>query len=216
MGDSMTKVEAIERVMNDYGGIATLNIIYSDIEKYYPNAKASAEWQAGIRGVLYRDINKRFKKLDTATYATVDYEVKNLLPEKNVCDFAATEMEVLSRVRIYQNKYRKSLLKVLKQCPITGIMDKRLLVASHIKPWCLSSNEERLDVFNGFILSPLYDKLFDQGLITFTPEKMIRYSSTLSEKTLSIIKVQDDYCENLPVANREKYLAFHNEKIFIE
>lgn len=215
-GDGMTKVDAIEKVMNDYGGIATLNIIYSDIEKYYPGAKASAEWQAGIRGVLYRDINKRFIKLDTATYATVGYDVKNLLPEKNVCDVSATEMEVLSRVRIYQNKYRKSLLKVLKQCPITGITDKRLLVASHIKPWCLSSNEERLDIFNGFILSPLYDKLFDQGLITFTPEKRILYSSTLSAKTLSIIKVKDDYCENLPVANREKYLAFHHEKIFIE
>lgn len=212
----MTKVEAIERVMRDYGGIATLNIIYSDIEKYYPGAKASAEWQSGIRGVLYREINKRFKKIDTAIYAAIDYDVNNLLTTNSVRDVAATEAEVLSRVRIYQNKYRENLLRLLKKCPITGIMDKRLLVASHIKPWCLSSDEERLDVFNGFILSPLYDKLFDQGLITFTPEKKVLYSSTLSEKTLSIIRVENDYCEDLPVADREKYIAFHNEKIFIE
>lgn len=212
----MTKVEAIERVMRDYGGVATLNIIYSDIEKYYPDAKAFDEWQAGIRGVLYRDIDKRFKKIDTAMYSVIDYDVKKLLPEDSECDVAATETEVLSRVRIYQNKYRKALLGLLKKCPITGISDKRLLVASHIKPWCLSSNEERLDVFNGFILSPLYDKLFDQGLITFTPEKKILYSSTLSEETLSIIKVENDYCEDIPVANREKYIAFHNEKVFIE
>lgn len=212
----MTKVEAIERVLRDYGGIATLNIIYSDIEKYYPDAKASTEWQAGIRGVLYRDINKRFKKIDTAIYSVIDYDVKKLLPMNSACDVEATEIEVLSRVRIYQNKYRKDLLSLLKKCPITGITDKRLLVASHIKPWCLSSDEERLDVFNGFILSPLYDRLFDQGLITFTHEKKILYSSTLSEKTLSIIKVENDYCEDLPVANREKYLSFHNEKIFVE
>ncbi len=212
----MTKSEAIERVMRDYGGIATLNIIYSDIGKYYPDFKSSIEWQAGIRGVLYRDINKRFKKIDIAVYATIDYDVRNLLPINCGYDVAVTEMEILSKVRICQNKYRKNLLHLLKKCPITGIMDKRLLVASHIKPWCLSSAEERLDVFNGFILSPLYDKLFDQGLITFTTEKRVLYSSTLSERTLSIIRAENDYCENLPVANREKYLAFHNEKIFIE
>ena len=212
----MTKAEAIERVMMDYGGIATLNVIYADINKYYPNAKVSSEWEAGIRGVLYRDVGKRFKKIDTAIYALNDYNIHNLLPDSAVKDIDTTERDVLSKVRLYQNKYRENLLKHLKKCPFTGITDKRLLIASHIKPWCLSNNQERLDIYNGFILSPLYDRLFDQGLITFTPEKKILYSSSLSNKTLSIIKIENDYCENLPVTNREEYLAFHNEKIFIK
>ena len=76
----MTKVEAIERVMLDYGGIATLNVIYSEIEKYYPNAKASKEWEAGIRGVLYRDLGKRFKKIDTSVYALVNYDLDIDIP----------------------------------------------------------------------------------------------------------------------------------------
>lgn len=213
----MTKVEAIERVMLDYGGIATLNVIYSEIEKYYPNAKASKEWKAGIRGVLYRDLGKRFKKIDTSVYALVNYDLDNLIP--NATDdkkIATTEKEVIAQVRLYQSKYREQLLKHLKQCPFTGITDKRLLVASHIKPWCLSSSEEKLDIYNGFILSPLYDRLFDQGLITFTSDKHIIYSSTLSAKTLAIIRIDNDYCENLPAAHREKYLQFHNEKIFIK
>lgn len=212
----MTKVDAIEKVMLDYGGIATLNVIYTDIEKYYPNAKASEEWQAGIRGVLYRDLGKRFKKIDTSIYALIDYNIEKLLPDSFEKEITVTEKEVLSKVRIYQNKYRDNLLKHLKECPITGISDKRLLIASHIKPWCLSTNEEKLDIYNGFILSPLYDKLFDQGLITFTTDKKIIYSSTLSDKTLAIIRVDNDYCENLPVTHREKYLTFHNEKVFIE
>ena len=54
----MTKVEAIKRVLEDNGGIATWEIIYNEIEKYYPEAKVSTEWQAGIRGVLYREIQK--------------------------------------------------------------------------------------------------------------------------------------------------------------
>lgn len=61
----MTKVEAIEHVMKDNGGVATLDIIYNNICKYYPTAKDSKEWEAGIRGVLYREIrnNRTFKKL---------------------------------------------------------------------------------------------------------------------------------------------------------
>ena len=59
----MTKSDAIEKIMKDYTGIVTLQIIYNNIEKYYPNAKKSDTWQAGIRGVLYRDIGKRFRKI---------------------------------------------------------------------------------------------------------------------------------------------------------
>lgn len=63
----MTKVEAIAKVMEDNGGTASLDIIYRNICKYYPDAKSSKEWEAGIRGVLYREIrnNRRFKKIDS-------------------------------------------------------------------------------------------------------------------------------------------------------
>ena len=61
----MTKVDAIKRVMQDNGGTATWDIIYDNIEKYYPSAKASREWKAGIRGVLYRELKaqRNFKKI---------------------------------------------------------------------------------------------------------------------------------------------------------
>lgn len=72
----MTKVEAIERVMKDNGGVATLDIIYNNICKYYPSAKDSREWEAGIRGVLYREIRngRRFKKVGLSIYALSDYQ----------------------------------------------------------------------------------------------------------------------------------------------
>lgn len=72
----MTKVEAIEKVMIDNGGAANLDIIYNNICKYYPTAKDSKEWEAGIRGVLYREIrnNKRFKKIGLSIYAISDYQ----------------------------------------------------------------------------------------------------------------------------------------------
>ena len=54
MGQKMTKVEAIERVLKQNGGSANLSTIYNKIQKFYPKAKENKEWEAGIRGVLYR------------------------------------------------------------------------------------------------------------------------------------------------------------------
>lgn len=72
----MTKVDAIERVMIDNGGSASLQVIYDNIEKYYPSAKVSKEWAAGIRGVLYRELTHgtRFKKIGLSIYAVSDYQ----------------------------------------------------------------------------------------------------------------------------------------------
>lgn len=71
----MTKAEAIVKVMEDNGGTASWDIIYDNIEKYYPRAKDSKDWEAGIRGVLYRDIrnHKRFKKIGLSIFALSDY-----------------------------------------------------------------------------------------------------------------------------------------------
>ena len=71
----MTKIEAIIQVIKDNGGAATLSDIYDNIEKYYPQAKKSREWEAGIRGVLYRDIqnNGSIKKIGLSIYALKDY-----------------------------------------------------------------------------------------------------------------------------------------------
>jgi len=72
----MTKIEAIQKVMEDNNGTASLEVIYQYIEKYYPNAKLSKDWQAGIRGVLYREIinNQKFKKIGLSIYALKNYQ----------------------------------------------------------------------------------------------------------------------------------------------
>lgn len=72
----MTKVEAIKKVIEDNSGVVTLSNIYDQIEKYYPNIKQSKEWEAGIRGVLYREIKnkKTFKRVGLSLYALQDYK----------------------------------------------------------------------------------------------------------------------------------------------
>ncbi len=74
----MTKVEAIKKLLEDNKGIASWKMIYNNIDKYYPTAKKSSEWKAGIRGVLYREIrnNKSFKKIGLGLFALREYEAE--------------------------------------------------------------------------------------------------------------------------------------------
>jgi len=72
----MTKVEAIKKVLEDNNGIATWQIIYDQIENYYPAAKKSKSWQEGIRGVLYREIKngKNFKQVGLGLFALLNFK----------------------------------------------------------------------------------------------------------------------------------------------
>ncbi len=92
-----------------------------------------------------------------------------------------TERSYIRNSRIGQGQFRKDLIKKFRStCPVTGIGDERLLVASHIKPWTLSTNTERLDDHNGILLSALADRLFDKGLVTFSDDGKVLISPSLS------------------------------------
>ena len=211
----LTKVQAIKKVMEDNDGIATWEIIYNEIEKYYPAAKAAAEWQAGIRGVLYREIknHQNFKKIDDSTYSLADYdESKLVLSPKDI----VTTKDILTAIRIGQNEFRNKLLSSLKKCPVTNIDDPRILTASHIKPWTMANNKERLDIFNGFIFSPTIDKLFDRGIITFTDDKLLIVSRTFSIKNAERLGLRSNqFIPDLPIRGRQNYLDYHRTKIFL-
>lgn len=70
------------------------------------------------------------------------------------------------------------------QCAVTGIKTKELLVASHIVPWS-EDKDNRLNPRNGICLSPLIDKAFDKGFISFTDDlKLIVSDSAKTDAAL--------------------------------
>lgn len=92
-----------------------------------------------------------------------------------------TERQGLVISRVGQGAYRKSILFRWKyKCAVTSYSKKEILIASHIVPWKDSTNDERLDVNNGILLSPTYDALFDQKLISFENNGRIILSESLS------------------------------------
>ena len=214
----MTKVEAIIKVMQDNKGIANWKILYNELEKYYPDIKKSNEWKAWVRWVLYREIKnwKNFKKIEEWIFALLGYDENKLLLYEEDKDII-TEKRSFIKTRIKQNELRKKVLKDLKFCPFTKINDNKLLIASHIKPWAFSDNKERLDLKNVFVFSPLFDKLFDRGLISFWNNKSLLISKWLSSYNRDKIGISEwEIIDLLPIKWREDYLIFHREKVFLD
>jgi len=125
------------------------------------------------------------------------------------------ETKVLSRARKGQGKYRDDLLNMCPYCPITMVSDERILIASHIKPWAYSNDEEKIDPFNGYMFTPTFDYLFDRGFLTFTDDKRTKLSPFLSKMTYSKLNISDNKIfHHLPIEGREDYMDYHRTEIF--
>lgn len=122
----------------------------------------------------------------------------------------------IRKAREGQGKYREQLLEQCRYCPFTMIADERLLIASHIKPWAASNEIEKTDPYNGYMLSPLYDKLFDRGFITFTENRHVILSEFISPFTWKQINLKNDtFIKSLPMDDKRiKYLEFHHQSVF--
>ncbi|HHQ4534960.1 HNH endonuclease [Aeromonas veronii] len=105
--------------------------------------------------------------------------------------------------------------KVEPACRVTGVSNKVLLIASHIKPWCKCDNIERLDGNNGLLLSPHIDKLFDRGWITFTDAGDLLCADPSIERALQQWGVELPINVGCFDPKQVIYLTYHREVIFM-
>jgi len=126
--------------------------------------------------------------------------------------FSETEKQALARGG--QGLLRNRVRAFEPQCRVTGVSSDRLLIASHIKPWKGSTNDERLDGNNGLFLSPHIDKLFDSGLISFSQRGEVYVSPDLDSEVLAKWKI--DPTNNVgPFSPDQTYfLRYHREMVF--
>ena len=127
-----------------------------------------------------------------------------------------TERSAIVKSRIGQGLFRKELIKKYNSsCVITGINEKKLLIASHVKPWAVCSNAERLSAENGLLLSPTFDKLFDCGLISFADSGRILISSQLSADVVSKLHISETDTFDLKASQELKQnLEYHRDVVF--
>lgn len=131
---------------------------------------------------------------------------------RNDTDIDSTERHEIIKARRGQGRFRRNLEGIEVGCRITGVSDRRLLRASHIKPWRLcDSNHERLDGHNGLLLTPTFDLLFDHGYLSFFDDGHCLLSPKLPHEQLSLIGLDP---RSLPPKkplskDQQAYMQFH-------
>lgn len=124
-----------------------------------------------------------------------------------------TQKSQIILARVGQGAFRKKLIKHWRECSATGCLQIDILKASHIKPWSKSSNSERLDVYNGLLLNPNLDALFDKGYVTFDDEGKILISPYVSDNDRMLLSCSSELRVNLQPQHL-KYLAWHRKHLF--
>lgn len=148
---------------------------------------------------------------------TADDQATELLSElDNLKMFPETERQSLVLSRLGQGEFRAQLVSYWKGCAVTGTNCIPLLKASHIKPWRNSNNDERLDVFNGLLLSPNIDTAFDTGYITFDFQGKIVLSKAITGAPAFQLHINARLRINQKLLRpeHEMYLKFHRREVF--
>lgn len=99
---------------------------------------------------------------------------------------AETSSAVTVKIRRGQAFFRKSVLASYDgTCCMSGLKVRRLLVASHIKPW-RTDTANRLNPRNGLCLSALHDRAYDLGFLSVRPDHTIAVSTELRVDTSAL------------------------------
>jgi hypothetical protein len=164
-------------------------------------------------GLLLLDLLRRDNlevpdRIAESSVALEDNSIETKIREGNL---SKTEKEQLIKARLGQGVFRLRLEGIESRCRLTGVSDKRLLVASHIKPWRYSSNPERLDGYNGLLLSPHVDKLFDRGWISFSDQGKILCAKQDIKKVMLRWNLNPEMDVGSFKSEQRAYLAYHRQ-----
>lgn len=203
--------------------ILSLEEIYDFILKKYPyiigegkQYRDRSSFTAGVRGFIERKSSDSdvYQGKEDLFYSVLGkgkglWGLRKFKSKIKDIEILSNEREILSKIRLTQSKFRNELLKTFQhQCPITNINIPSLLIASHIKPWNISDDSEKIDVNNGILLSVHMDAMFDKGLIGFTPRGEIVYSNNEIKNLVS------NNFKNLNDCIDERYLNEERKEFF--
>jgi hypothetical protein len=126
-----------------------------------------------------------------------------------------TERTALVQARRGQGVFRDNVRSIERACRVTKVERLEHLIASHVRPWRDSSNEQRLDGENGLLLTPTVDHLFDKGFISFEDNGRVIVSPVADPSSLRRMGVDPDGSMNVgSFSERQRlYLEFHRDNV---
>jgi hypothetical protein len=123
---------------------------------------------------------------------------------------------VVAKTRgIAQRLFRGNLLRLWRgSCAVTRVQEPRVLRSSHIKPWVKSNVREKVDHFNGLLLIPNLDALFNEGLISFRDNGRIMISAQWQPTDQRRMHITPDLQLCALHSQSRPYLEFHRDAVF--
>lgn len=182
----------------------------------------------GLQGVYLTEISQEFGQLlillSQAEIGKIEHDLAPLFDDESEYEINL-EIEArklqgdLQKIQITKSRRGQGIFKanvrlIEKHCRVTGVTNIKHLRASHIKPWAVSNNVEKLDGFNGLLLSPHVDHLFDRGFISFHNSGDLLISSELNPKILDQWAIQSNRNVGTFLSEQREYLEYHRDVIF--
>ena len=152
------------------------------------------------------------RELAPVSDAESDYEIELEIQARHL--EGDPEKIQLTKSRRGQGIFKANVRLIEDHCRVTGVTSIKHLRASHIKPWSVSSKEEKLDGFNGLLLSPHVDHLFDRGFISFKNSGDLMVSKELNPIVLEKWAIVDSSNVGMFKASQANYLEFHRDVVF--
>lgn len=155
--------------------------------------------------------SKNIKKLlENVKKINNDIKEVNNLPNLN-----KEEKTTLIKQRLNQGYFRKSLISEFQSTdPIKKVDDQSLLIASHIVDYKDCKEElDRANPYNGLLLSPDVDKLFDKKYISFDKNGKILIIDKKHESNIRKMGIKNNHSldKNYLTKYRVEYLIKRNK-----
>ena len=129
-------------------------------------------------------------------------------------DLAPAEKRQLVSARAGQGRFRAAVERLETACRVTGVLDRRHLRATHIKPWHACDDPERLDGANGLLLAPHIEHLFSRGHISFADNGELLISEHLNRFVKKAWGLERARSAQPFRPEQRAYLRFHRHEVF--
>lgn len=189
-----------------------------ELRRAYPAAvstddELAVKGEAGLASLLRRasSLSRALPNQAVTSYQQAVVEELSALSS----DLKGTEVERIVRQRVGQQKFREAMLDYWGgACAVTGVNIQAILRASHAKPWAeCASDAERLDVYNGFLLSANLDALFDRFLVSFDDYGRFLISPALAGFDMGSLGILPSMKLRWISEQHKPYLAIHRVRL---
>lgn len=198
---------------NQFTTIYSKKILTHEQLSSNPIEQLKQQIEASLEDFIKCDLNQLCDGLKSQQQIDLENQLLEMITNDVFNGIEETEKLTYIKTRIGHSKLKEILVKKDRRCKVCGLSDERFLIASHIKPWSKSNNQERLDLNNVLLLCPHHDSAFDKGYITFDQDGMILISSELTLETRALLNLNPEKKIEL-IGKQSEYVRWHRENIF--